>query len=215
MQMFFNKDSKTITMQMIKVIQDNKAFLSEIDGAIGDGDHGINMSKGFTLCEAVIKDKDIDFANSLLVLGDILFNEIGGSMGPIYGLLFTEMGNSIKDKDIITAEDTYYMLTSGLTALQDIVTAKVGDKTLMDVLIPAINSMKATLDSGCDLKVSLLKMKEAAINGRNITKDMIARLGRASRLGERSRGVIDAGAASCCLLLSAIADGIIVKMVDQ
>ena len=95
------------------------------------------MSKGFTKCEALLKDKDVSFGEALTSLGDVLFNEIGGSMGPLYGLLFTEMGQSIQEKDVINASSLNDMLGDGLGALREIVTAKVGDKTLMDALIPA------------------------------------------------------------------------------
>ena len=212
MNTFKNIDGKIIVMGMIKAIQTNKEYLSEIDGAIGDGDHGINMNKGFTLCETEIKDKDINFGEALVTLGQILFNEIGGSMGPIYGLLFTEMGSSISDKDEIDAGVFYNMLNSGLAALQEIVTAKVGDKTLVDALVPAIEGMRRAIDNGAGFGDALIAMKEAAIDGRDATKDMVAKLGRASRLGERSRGIIDAGAASCSLLLGSMTDSIVMLL---
>jgi len=208
MQSFYNKDGKAIVMGMIKTVQANKEYLSEIDGAIGDGDHGINMSKGFTLCEARLKDKIIGFGESLSVLGDVLFNEIGGSMGPLYGLFFTEMGNSIRGDEIIDANSLNDMLGEGIKALQEIVDAQVGDKTLMDALIPAKESMQKSIDEGEDLITMLAKMKDAAAKGKDGTISMVAKYGRASRLGERSRGVIDPGAASCSLLLASMVDEI-------
>ena len=150
----------------------------------------------------------MNLSEALVALGDVLFNEIGGSMGPIYGLLFTEMGNSIAAYEAIDARAFAEMLHVGLAALQEIVTAKVGDKTLMDSLMPAVDAMDKAIAAGDGFAAALQKMKAAAIAGRDATKDMVARLGRASRLGERSRGVIDAGAASCSLILSAMADGI-------
>ena len=208
MQALNNKNGKTIVISMIKTIQANKEYLSEIDGAIGDGDHGINMSKGFTKCEALLKDKEVSFGEALTSLGDVLFNEIGGSMGPLYGLLFTEMGKSIQEKDVINASSLNDMLGDGLGALREIVTAKVGDKTLMDVLIPAKESLQNSVNDGYDLVSTLEKMKAAAEKGKDATTDMVAKFGRASRLGERSIGVVDPGAASSCLLLKAIADEI-------
>jgi dihydroxyacetone kinase-like protein len=208
MEAFQNKDGKSIVMHMIRVIQESKNYLSEIDGAIGDGDHGINMNKGFTLCEAKLKDKEAGFSESLIELGDILFNEIGGSMGPIYGLFFTEMGMFLEGRIGIDAKAFYGMLSAGLEALRDIVTADIGDKTLMDALIPAHKAFGECLDNDGSFEAALRDMKAAANTGRDATKDMVARLGRASRLGERSRGVIDAGAASCSLILSAMADSI-------
>lgn len=209
MQAFKNKDGMAIVTSMIKAIQANKEYLSEIDGAIGDGDHGINMNKGFTLCEVRLKNKSVSFSEALSTLGDVLFNEIGGSMGPLYGLFFTEMGNSIKEKELIDATCINDMLGDGIKALQEIVTAKVGDKTLMDALIPAKESMQEAIDAEEDFATILVKMKNAANKGKDATKDMVAKYGRASRLGERSKGVIDAGAASCSLLLTAMTEGIL------
>ena len=101
------------------------------------------------------------------------------------------------------------MLENGLKELQDIVEAQVGDKTLVDTLSPAVDVLKAAGGSGKDYKEALEEMKAAAEKGRDSTKDMVAKFGRSSRLGERSRGVLDAGATSCCIILTAMADGII------
>ena len=95
-----------------------------------------------------------------------------------------------------------------MAGLMDIVDAKVGDKTLVDTLSPAAETIKQAADQGETYETALPKMKEAAIKGRDSTKDMIAKFGRSARLGERSRGVLDAGATSCCILLCAMADGI-------
>lgn len=208
MSAFQNKDGKIIVLTMISAIQKNRDYLSEIDGAIGDGDHGINMNKGFTLCKDALGDKNVSFGEALCTLGDTLLNEIGGSMGPIYGMLFTEMGNSLESKESVDAAAFSAMLHCGLTGLEDIVTAQVGDKTLMDALIPAIEAFDQSLARGSDFATALGSMKHAAAAGRDSTKDLVAKLGRASRLGERSRGVIDAGAASCAILLEAMADGV-------
>lgn len=100
------------------------------------------------------------------------------------------------------------MLEAGLNGLYGIVDAKVGDKTLVDTLAPAVDVMKKAGESGQDFKEALEEMKKAAAAGRDSTKDMVAKYGRSSRLGERSRGVLDAGATSCCIILTAMADGI-------
>jgi dihydroxyacetone kinase-like protein len=100
------------------------------------------------------------------------------------------------------------MLEKGLTELQDVVEAKVGDKTLVDTLGPANNAIQEAVKSGKRFADALQDMKAAAEKGRDSTKDLVAKFGRSSRLGERSRGVLDAGAVSCCLILCAIADGI-------
>lgn len=205
---FKNAAGKPMLMRMVKGIQDNKAYLGEVDGLIGDGDHGMNMNKGFSVFEERFKDEDISFSEGLDELGMILLNEIGGSMGPIYGTIFMDMAEAGEDLDEITAADLGTMLEAGLNGLYGIVDAKVGDKTLVDTLAPSVDVMKAAGAEGKDFKEALAEMKKAAEAGRDSTKDMVAKFGRSSRLGERSRGVLDAGATSCCIILSAMADGI-------
>lgn len=208
MSVFKNANGKTVLLKMVKGIQENKAYLGEVDGLIGDGDHGMNMNKGFSLFEDRFKDEEFSFTEGLDELGTILFNEIGGSMGPIYGSILMGMAEAGEDLEDITLEDFGNMLAAGLSDLQDIVEAQVGDKTLVDTLSPAVESIKASAAAGEDYKEALEKMKAAAAAGRDSTKDMVAKFGRSSRLGERSRGVLDAGATSCCIILTAMADGI-------
>lgn len=208
MGVFKNADGKPVLLRMVKEIQVNKAYLGEVDGLIGDGDHGMNMNKGFTVFETRFKDEDISFTDGLDELGMILLNEIGGSMGPIYGTIFMDMAEAGAELEEISLEDFGGMLTAGLDGLCGIVEAKVGDKTLVDTLSPAAKAVGDGAKAGEDFAGTLDKMKEAARAGRDSTKDMTAKYGRSSRLGERSRGVLDAGATSCCIILEAMADGI-------
>ncbi len=209
MSTFKNADGKPILLKMVKGIQDNKAYLGEVDGLIGDGDHGMNMNKGFSVFEERFKDQDFSFSEGLDELGTILLNEIGGSMGPIYGTILMDMAEAGEDVENIGVAELADMLKAGLDGLCEIVDAKVGDKTLVDTLSPSVDVLKAAADSGKDLKAALEELKAAAATGRDSTKDMVAKFGRSSRLGERSRGVLDAGATSCCIILTAMADGII------
>ncbi len=208
MSKFQNKAGKPILLKMVKGIQDNKQYLGDVDGLIGDGDHGMNMNKGFTLFETRHHDEDYGFTEGLEGLSEVLMNEIGGSMGPIYGTILIEMADAGADKEEIGLEDLADMLAAGLSGLQEIVDAKVGDKTLVDTISPAVDSLKASVAAGDDFAAALDKMKAAAEAGRDSTKDLVAKFGRSARLGERSRGVLDAGATSCCIILSAMADGI-------
>jgi dihydroxyacetone kinase-like protein len=123
--------------------------------------------------------------------------------------MFTEMARVIKKAEVIEKEIFGEMLAAALAGLNDLGGAKVGDKTLMDVLIPAETAYREALAEGKDFKACLAAMKSAAETGWLSTKDLVAKIGRASRLGERSRGVLDAGATSCNLLLAALADGAI------
>ena len=205
---FANAEGKSILLKMVKAIQDNKAYLGDIDGLIGDGDHGMNMNKGFTVFEERFADQDFGFTEGLDDLGMILLNEIGGSMGPIYGTILMGMAEQGEDLEEIGLEEFSGMLEHGLSELQTIIEAQVGDKTLVDTLSPAVDSLKKALEQGETFDKALDDMKTAAEAGRDSTKDLVAKFGRSSRLGERSRGVLDAGATSCCLILCAMADGI-------
>lgn len=191
---------------LIAVIVSNREYLSEIDGAIGDGDHGINMAKGFTLCAEAIKGQDLTLAQAFDAISDALMEGIGGSMGPLYGSLFMGMADSVRDKTVLDKQAFLAMLRNGLNELQDISSAGVGDKCLMDALIPAIAGFEQAVQRGDSFSGSLEQLQRAAVAGRDSTRDLVARIGRASRLGERSRGVLDAGAVSCCLLLCQLAD---------
>lgn len=207
-QSFLNADGKVIVEKLILAIQENKVYLSDIDGLIGDGDHGINMNKGFTMCAEQIKDQNLGFSESLKALGRVLMMEIGGSMGPLYGTLFNKMARRSKGQEIIDAPLFADMLSDAVQGISEIGGAKVGDKTLMDVLIPADEAFHATLAEGKDFKNCLESMKLASDAGWRSTKDLVAKIGRASRLGDRSRGVLDAGATSCNLILRTMADAI-------
>lgn len=206
---FSNSEGVLIVRGMIKVIQENKQYLSDIDGQIGDGDHGINMNKGFTLCETALNEApDTNLSGALTSLSKILMMKIGGSMGPLYGFFFKSMAGECEGKDTITAEVFNAMLTAVPASLSKITKAKPGDKTLMDCLLPAVEAFSQSVDGGEAFEGALTKMCEAATQGRDSTKDMLSKVGRSSRLGERSRGVIDAGSASCCLILCSMADSI-------
>ena len=145
-------------------------------------------------------------------LGTVLMTEIGGSMGPLYGVMFTQFAETIEKSSSIDAKTFSAMLTSGLDGIQAIGSAKVGDKTLLDTLVPAIDAFNSADADGKPFPEALDALVVAAEKGRDGTKDLVARIGRASRLGERSLGVLDAGATSCALILKALALGAKQKM---
>ncbi len=198
-----------IINKIINIIQLNKSYLSEIDGAIGDGDHGINMNKGFTKCQKKIEGKQIDLSTGFYTLGITLITEIGGAMGPLYGTFFIEMSKAADGNENINEKVFSEILHSALKGVQDIGNAKVGDKTLVDTLVPAIKAYDKAIQEGKSFAYALENLKVAAEMGKDSTKDLVAKIGRASRLGERSRGVLDPGATSCNLILQAISDTII------
>lgn len=207
-----NAEGKPVLLKMVAAIQQNKDYLSEIDGLIGDGDHGMNMNKGFTMFGHRIADTAPSFTEGLEQLGNLLFSEIGGSMGPIYGTIFMDMAEAGKQYTMIDVPAFAVMVDAGLQGLSGIVDAKPGDKTLVDTLTPARDALKAAAAEGKDFPAALEAMKAAAAKGKDATKDMVAKFGRSSRLGERSRGVLDAGATSCYIILTAMAEGILEQL---
>ncbi|AIB41771.1 MAG: dihydroxyacetone kinase subunit L [Pseudomonadales bacterium RIFCSPLOWO2_12_60_38] len=207
-QHFSTHDGSAIVADLVSVIVANREYLSEVDGAIGDGDHGINMAKGFAHCGRTIEGRQLTLAEALDELTLSLMEGIGGSMGPLYGSLFIGMADEVRGSEDIDAATFARLLRGGLTSLQDITEAGVGDKCLMDTLIPAVEAFERAQASGRSFSDALDAMKTAASQGRDSTKDLVAKIGRASRLGERSLGVLDAGAVSCCLILTQLADSI-------
>lgn len=209
MESFQSIHGKKVIIDLARTIQENAAYLSEIDGAIGDGDHGINMNKGFTLARQQIEARDaVDLASGLDLLGNILFAEIGGAMGPLYGSLFMDMAEPARDKTEIDRETFGAMLNAALEAVQVLGEAKVGDKTLIDTLAPACEAYNAAIADDSSFADALASMVAVAEAGKESTRDLVAKVGRSSRLGERSRGHLDAGATSCYLILKSLADSI-------
>jgi dihydroxyacetone kinase-like protein len=207
MQQFDNASAGDIVLSLADRIIENRAYLSEIDGKIGDGDHGVNMAKGFGMAADRIRGNDMSLASAFDTLGTVLMTEIGGSMGPLYGIMFTQFAETIEASPSIGAETFGAMLGSGLEGIQTIGSAKVGDKTLLDALVPAIEAFNSANAAGKPFADALDAMAAAAEEGRDSTKNLVAKIGRASRLGERSVGVLDAGATSCALILSTLASG--------
>jgi len=202
---FPNGGGGPVVDAVIRVIQENAAVLSEIDGAIGDGDHGINMGKGVTICAERLAGAPFDFSQGLQTLGNVLLGEIGGAMGPLYGTFFREMAKASIGRETIDSLAFAGMLEKGLNGVVTLGGAKVGDKTLVDTLLPAQRAFAVAVESGKPFADALSALAAAAEAGKESTRDLTARVGRSSRLGERSRGLLDAGAVSCCLILTAMA----------
>ncbi len=211
---FSNKNGAVIVERMVAIIHENRAYLSEIDGAIGDGDHGINMNKGFQMASKVIAAESETgdapgMSEALRILGKTLVMEIGGSMGPLYGSMFREMARETKNAEQIDAGYLLTMLEAAYASIQELGDAKPGDKTMVDTLYPALEALRSATSDGADLSGAARAMINAAEIGWKSTKDMVAKIGRAARLGERSRGNLDAGATSCYLLLKTIGETMI------
>ena len=212
MQTVAMRDAGPITLDIARAVVAAQDRLSEIDAATGDGDHGINMAKGFRLVLERLADRPFTLAQGFATIGDTLLGDIGGSMGPLYGSFFTEMSDTLAGRDALDRDLCLAMLRAGEAAIVDLGEAKVGDKTLIDVLTPSREAFERAAGAGADFAECLQVLRAAAAEGLEATRDLVARLGRASRLGERSRGVLDAGAASCELILRTLADGLIQRL---
>ena len=197
------KGGGAIVRAIADVIVESRAYLSEIDGKIGDGDHGNNMAKGFARAKERIS-ADASLGEAMHIVADVLMGEIGGSMGPLYGMFFDDMASTADNREYLDKQAFGDMLEAGRQGIVAIGEAKPGDKTLLDTLVPAIEAFRACDE---DLQEALKALKDGAQKGRDATTEMVAMVGRSSRLGERSRGVPDAGAVSCCMILTALADG--------
>lgn len=209
MQTFSKAQGIIILNNLILTFQENKQYLSDIDGLIGDGDHGINMNKGFTLVRLELDKNPGDLIHGLKILSKVLMTKIGGSMGPLYGKFFNAMALSLEDKEQIGINEIGESLKSVVKAIASISAAQVGDKTLIDTLVPAVAAYEKASQDGNTFSEALQTLKVAALAGYLSTKNMAAKIGRASRLGERSIGVLDPGAASCYLILETLSDSIL------
>ena len=200
------KQAGPIVLDLVETINANRAYLSEIDGLIGDGDHGINMSKGFTQCGESLRAHPTlpGLAEGLDTLAMTLLEGIGGSMGPLYGSFFMGLAETLSGKETLDAQLFGEALANGVAGVETVGSAKIGDKTLMDTLVPAREAFQAAVAGGADFSTALTAMIDAAERGWQSTKDLQARIGRAARLGERSIGVLDAGATSCFLILKTL-----------
>lgn len=187
-------------------LQENKMFLSKLDSVIGDGDHGISISKGFlNAVEKIEQQQPANISDLLKLTGNSIAVIIGGVTGPIFGTFFSEMGRSIEaDKDSADINDLREMFTKALEKIMKIGGAKPGDKTMVDALFPAVQALKESSNKSNSIKEALLSMVSAAKTGAESTKDMVAVKGRSRYAGERSLGYEDAGANTIHLILKAM-----------
>ena len=185
----------------------NKAYLTDLDSAIGDADHGINMDRGFS---AVVGKLDglagPDVGATLKTVGTTLVSTVGGASGPLYGMFFMQMGGAVIGKEALTLEEFAMAFETGLGGVLRIGKAEPGDKTMVDALLPARDALRAAMTDGATIGSAVARMADGAQEGMLATVPLVARKGRASYLGERSAGHQDPGATSTHLLLRAAAE---------
>lgn len=201
-------DSKKVIEILIKVsekIDKNKEYLTELDAAIGDGDHGLNMSKGFKAVSDKLKaEEDDNIGNILKNTGMTLVSNVGGASGPLYGTAFMKASMALKDRNEIDINDFLSALKLALEGIKSRGKSTEGEKTMIDALAPAIKSMEDSIKNGDSYIEVLEKGKDAALEGVEFTKTIKATKGRASYLGDRSIGHQDPGATSCFYILETI-----------
>lgn len=196
-----------ILKNIAETISENKEFLTELDRAIGDGDHGLNMNKGFrAVTEKIESVKEKDCGEILKTIAMTLISTVGGASGPLYGTAFLKASMVAKGKMELDGETIIKMFDEAIKGVMMRGKAHIGEKTMLDALIPAYEALKESVEQGEEIVVSFNKASEAAYNGVEGTKNIIATKGRASYLGERSIGHQDPGATSSYLIIKTIAD---------
>jgi dihydroxyacetone kinase-like protein len=188
-------------------IHANREMLTDLDAAIGDADHGVNLARGFAAVVAALPTHEDSDAGALLKSAGLrLISTVGGASGPLYGTAFRRAGRALEGYSEVGDRD----LLAALVALRDGVAAMgkaaPGDKTMIDAIVPAVAALEQALDAGAPLPAALARAADAAQAGAEATVPLVARRGRASYLGERSAGHQDPGATSAALIFRALAE---------
>jgi dihydroxyacetone kinase-like protein len=190
-----------------EVIQANRDHLTQLDAAIGDADHGINLARGFAAVLAALDAKPAPTPGAVLVLtGSTLISKVGGASGPLYGMAFRRAGQSLGAAEDVDLPALGQALEAALAGVQQLGAAREGDKTMVDALAPATRAFAKAVAEGASQGDALAATAAAAAEGAAATVSMQARKGRASYLGPRSVGHEDPGAASTTLILAALRD---------
>ena len=190
-----------------EVFAENQQQLTALDAAVGDGDLGISLDRGFTAVQAELSaDPPSDLRSVFQTVASVLIRTMGGTAGPLLGTFFLRAGAACAGKSELAPADVVTLFQAGVEGLQQRGKAAVGDKTMLDALLPAVDAMRGALDAGSGLAEILERGAAAGEAGMRATITMQARKGRASYLGERSVGHQDPGATAAHLLLKAAAD---------
>ncbi|MBP3040906.1 dihydroxyacetone kinase subunit L [Bacillaceae bacterium Marseille-Q3522] len=196
---------------MYNLIEEKKDYLTQLDSEIGDGDHGINLSIGFREVKNqlnTINETTSDIASLFKKIGMILLGKVGGSSGPLYGSFFIKAGANIKGKNEVSFVEFCEMIELGVNAIENRGKASIGDKTMVDAFVPGINTLKEHLKTETDEIKIFQSFIDSMKEGAESTVPLIAKKGRAMRLGERAVGHKDPGAESACLLMEVFLNGI-------
>ena len=190
-----------------EVIEEQRDHLTQLDAAIGDADHGINLSRGFTAVLSALETANPATPGAILTLtGSTLISKVGGASGPLYGMAFRSAGKALGDTADVDLAGLAAALEAALAGVQRLGAAREGDKTLVDALAPATGAFSKAVAEGAPEADALAALADAAQAGAAATIPMQALKGRASYLGPRSVGHEDPGAASTALILGALRD---------
>jgi dihydroxyacetone kinase-like protein len=207
MSAFTKNDFVAALRLMAAVFEEEANSLSRLDAAIGDGDHGISMARGFrTVAEKLPAVQEQDIGAIATMVGVSLTKGIGGVTGPVFGTIFSQLGSKAQGKEELTVADLARALRAALDAVKALGRAEVGDKTMVDALAPAVEALEHAADKGLDMRSALDQASRAAEEGARATATMRATKGRARYLGGRSIGHQDPGATSLSLIMRALAE---------
>ena len=205
--------SSTITAWMQEAaasVREQSDYLTQLDAAIGDGDHGTNMDRGFTAVGSALagQDGDVPPGRLLILAGKTLVSTVGGASGPLWGTALRRAGRALGDEPEFGGDELVAALDAAIEAVVELGAAQPGDKTMIDALQPAADGLRASLADGADMVAAVAAAADAALEGAKATVPLQARKGRASYLGERSIGHQDPGATSAALLMRALAEAV-------
>lgn len=187
------------------VVSENKEYLTQLDAAIGDADHGINMDRGFRkVMEKLPSVVDKDIGNILKTTGMTLISSVGGAAGPLYGTFYLRSGMAVPAKEELGVDDLVKLLQAGVDGIVQRGRTELEDKTMFDTWAPALKALNTSVANGDDQMTAMRSAVSAAEQGMKDTIPLQARKGRASYLGERSIGHQDPGATSSYLILKAL-----------
>ena len=192
-----------------QLVTENRSYLTELDSAIGDADHGSNMARGM----AAVMEKTAAAPSSAVddlfkLVGMTLVTSVGGASGPLYGTFFLRFGTTAGAVTELDSTGLAAALRAGLGGIVARGKAELGDKTMFDAMSPAVDAFDAEIAAGADLAAGTAAAAAAAAAGRDATEPLVARKGRASYLGDRSAGHLDPGATSTAFLFQALAESL-------
>jgi phosphoenolpyruvate---glycerone phosphotransferase subunit DhaL len=192
---------------LAEIYHDNREYLTELDAAIGDADHGINMNRGFTkVIEKLTEVESKSIGDILQGVGMTLVSSVGGASGPLFGTFFLRAGMAVGNREDLDTQAVTAMFEAGLEGVIQRGRAELQDKTMVDAMQPALVAMRTAVESGKSLREALEAATTAAEKGMQATIPLKARKGRASYLGDRSIGHQDPGATSTYLLFRSATD---------